>query len=137
MQGEKVAKRSSLGNMVRKGLSDITNSLPRPKSPIIPGKSQPDSATAKDYIDNLVKVLFIYAYIFFCWIMFKIIGSNVIAICRYFFFSDYFCLLYEHRKIWPWWSLFKRKSTYFIFLCLFCVTALGFFPSRFSNNWDS
>ncbi|CAI9778436.1 unnamed protein product [Fraxinus pennsylvanica] len=61
MQGDKVAKRSSLGNMMRRGLSDVTNSLPLPKSIIISEKSQPDSASAsasasaKDYIDNLIK----------------------------------------------------------------------------------
>lgn len=120
MQGEKVAKRSSLGNMVRKGLSDITNSLPRPKSPIIPGKSQPDSATAKDYIDNLVKVLFIYAYIFFCWIMFKIIGSNVIAICRYFFFSDYFYCFVNTGK-YGHGEAYSREKVLILFFYVYFV----------------
>ncbi|KAL2557437.1 SHUGOSHIN 2-like [Forsythia ovata] len=50
-----MAKRSSFGNMVRRRLSDITNSLPNPKSPVIVEKLPPDSASGKDYIDHLAK----------------------------------------------------------------------------------
>lgn len=56
MKGDKMAKRSSLGNMMRKRLSDITNSLPQPKSPSVPEKLPPDNVSAKDYIDHLLKV---------------------------------------------------------------------------------
>ncbi|CAI9774589.1 unnamed protein product [Fraxinus pennsylvanica] len=55
MKGDKMAKRSSFGNMVRRRLSDITNSLPNPKSPAIVEKLPSDSASGKDYIDQLVK----------------------------------------------------------------------------------
>nr|GMD31490.1 shugoshin-1-like isoform X1 [Ipomoea batatas] len=52
MKGNKMAKRSSFGSIVRKRLSDVTNSLPQPKSPI---HLQNDASSAKDYIDYLVK----------------------------------------------------------------------------------
>ncbi|XP_073147945.1 uncharacterized protein [Henckelia pumila] len=55
MKGDKMAKRSSFGNMMRRGLSDISNSLPQPKSPVIPNKLPSDAASAREYIDNLVK----------------------------------------------------------------------------------
>ncbi|KAL8525357.1 hypothetical protein ACS0TY_014837 [Phlomoides rotata] len=52
MKGDKMAKRSSFGMIMRKRLSDITNSLPQPKSP---EKLPPDNVSAKDYIDHLLK----------------------------------------------------------------------------------
>ncbi|KAL0390569.1 UNVERIFIED_CONTAM: hypothetical protein Scaly_0414000 [Sesamum calycinum] len=55
MKGDKMAKRSSFGSMVRRRLSDITNSQPQPKSPSCPEKLLPDAASAKEYIDHLVK----------------------------------------------------------------------------------
>ncbi|CAI9768544.1 unnamed protein product [Fraxinus pennsylvanica] len=55
MKGDRMAKRSSFGNMVRRRLSDITNSLPNPKSPVIMEKFPLHSASGKDYIDHLVK----------------------------------------------------------------------------------
>ncbi|XP_073272283.1 uncharacterized protein [Primulina huaijiensis] len=55
MKGDKMAKRSSFGNMMRRGLSDISNSLPQPKSPVIPDKLPSDAASASEYIDILVK----------------------------------------------------------------------------------
>ncbi|KAI3461380.1 hypothetical protein Pfo_018043 [Paulownia fortunei] len=55
MKGDKMAKRSSFGSMVRRRLSDITNSQPQPKSPSFPEKLPPDAASAKEYIDHLVK----------------------------------------------------------------------------------
>ncbi|XP_057954639.1 SHUGOSHIN 2 isoform X2 [Malania oleifera] len=55
MRGEKVVKRSSFGSIVRKRLSDITNSQSQPKlhkqdemPPVI-------SSSEKDYIDQLLK----------------------------------------------------------------------------------
>ncbi|XP_011089959.1 SHUGOSHIN 2 isoform X2 [Sesamum indicum] len=55
MKGDKMAKRSSFGSMVRRRLSDITNSQPQPKSPSCPEKLPPDAASAKEYIDHLAK----------------------------------------------------------------------------------
>ncbi|XP_073303535.1 uncharacterized protein [Primulina huaijiensis] len=63
MKGEKMERRSSFGNMVRKKFSNITNSLPQPKSPVISEKSPLDSASAKEYIDNLVKEKMVLAKI--------------------------------------------------------------------------
>ncbi|KAH6836736.1 hypothetical protein C2S53_007393 [Perilla frutescens var. hirtella] len=47
-----MAKRSSFGSMVRRRLSDITNSLPQPKSP---ENLQPHNASATEFIDHLLK----------------------------------------------------------------------------------
>uniref|UniRef100_A0A5B7BEL4 Putative shugoshin-1 n=1 Tax=Davidia involucrata TaxID=16924 RepID=A0A5B7BEL4_DAVIN len=55
MRGERMAKRSSFGSIVRKKLSDITNSLPQPKSPIHDEKLLPTASSAKEYIDHLLK----------------------------------------------------------------------------------
>ncbi|KAL7127214.1 hypothetical protein ABFS83_14G240500 [Erythranthe nasuta] len=55
MKGDKMAKRSSFGNMVRRRLSDITNSLPQNKSPSVPEKNPRDAVSAKEFIDHLVK----------------------------------------------------------------------------------
>ncbi|EYU36145.1 hypothetical protein ABFS82_14G240000 [Erythranthe guttata] len=55
MKGDKMAKRSSFGNMVRRRLSDITNSLPQNKSPAPPEKNPRDAVSAKEFIDHLVK----------------------------------------------------------------------------------
>ncbi|XP_042060240.1 SHUGOSHIN 1-like [Salvia splendens] len=56
MKGDKMAKRSSFGSMVRRRLSDITNSLPQPKSPAFPEKHfESDNASTKEHIDYLVK----------------------------------------------------------------------------------
>ncbi|XP_019199358.1 PREDICTED: shugoshin-1-like [Ipomoea nil] len=52
MKGDKMAKRSSFGSIVSKRLSDITNSLPQPKSPI---HVKNDASSTKDYVDYLVK----------------------------------------------------------------------------------
>ncbi|KAJ8543885.1 hypothetical protein K7X08_025503 [Anisodus acutangulus] len=52
-----MAKRSSFGSIVRKRLSDITNSLPQTqqKSPIDVDKVSPDVSSMKDYINHLAK----------------------------------------------------------------------------------
>ncbi|KAL6577355.1 hypothetical protein OROMI_011631 [Orobanche minor] len=55
MKGDKIARRSSFGNMVRRRLSDITNYQPQPKSASFPENMPPDSASSKDCIDHLVK----------------------------------------------------------------------------------
>ncbi|CAA0813539.1 Shugoshin C terminus [Striga hermonthica] len=56
MKGGKMARRSSFGNMVRKRLSDITNfQPPQTKSSSFPENPVADFASAKDYIDHLVK----------------------------------------------------------------------------------
>ncbi|KAF8370212.1 hypothetical protein HHK36_031743 [Tetracentron sinense] len=52
---EKMANGSSLGSVVRKKLSDITNLQQLPKSPKRDEKQQPVLSTAKDYIDQLHK----------------------------------------------------------------------------------
>ncbi|XP_073049175.1 SHUGOSHIN 1-like [Primulina eburnea] len=63
MKVEKMDRRSSFGNMVRKKFSNITNSLPQPKPPVISEKSPLDSASAKEYIDHLVKEKMVLAKI--------------------------------------------------------------------------
>ncbi|KAL7226103.1 hypothetical protein ACSBR1_021270 [Camellia fascicularis] len=55
MKGNRMAKRSSFGSIVRKRLSDITNSIPQPKSPIPDKKVSPPDSSAKECIDHLVK----------------------------------------------------------------------------------
>ncbi|KAH0715394.1 hypothetical protein KY290_008366 [Solanum tuberosum] len=57
MKGDRMAKRSSFGSIVRKRLSDITNSLPQTqqKSPIDVDKVSPDVSSMKDYINHLAK----------------------------------------------------------------------------------
>ncbi|PSR95220.1 Shugoshin-1 like [Actinidia chinensis var. chinensis] len=50
-----MAKRSSFGSTVRKRLSDITNSIPQPKSPLPQKKLSPTDSSSKEYIDHLVK----------------------------------------------------------------------------------
>ncbi|XP_028125461.1 shugoshin-1-like isoform X2 [Camellia sinensis] len=55
MKGNRMAKRSSFGSIVRKRLSDITNSIPQPKSPIPHKKVSPPDSSAKECIDHLVK----------------------------------------------------------------------------------
>ncbi|CAN4119410.1 unnamed protein product [Withania somnifera] len=57
MKGDRMAKRSSFGSIVRKRLSDITNSLPQTqqKSPIYVEKVSPDVTSMKDYINHLAK----------------------------------------------------------------------------------
>ncbi|KAJ8551924.1 hypothetical protein K7X08_028367 [Anisodus acutangulus] len=52
-----MAKRSSFGSIVRKRLSDITNSLPQTqnKLPIDVDKVSPDVSSMKDYINHLAK----------------------------------------------------------------------------------
>ncbi|CAA2969735.1 SHUGOSHIN 2-like [Olea europaea subsp. europaea] len=54
MKGDKMAKRSSFGNMVRR-LSNITNSLLNLKSHATVKKLPSDSASGKDFIDQLGK----------------------------------------------------------------------------------
>lgn len=49
-----MAKRSSFGSIVRRRLSDITNSNPQPKSPINVEKSSSD-VSSKEYVDHLAK----------------------------------------------------------------------------------
>ncbi|KAL6499774.1 hypothetical protein OROGR_027684 [Orobanche gracilis] len=55
MKGDKIARRSSFGNMVRRRLSDITNYQPQPKSASFPENKPPDSTPTKGCIDHLVK----------------------------------------------------------------------------------
>ncbi|XP_009790331.1 uncharacterized protein LOC107784894 [Nicotiana tabacum] len=57
MKGDRMAKRSSFGSIVRKRLSDITNSLPQAqhKSPIDVDKFSPDVSSMTDYINHLAK----------------------------------------------------------------------------------
>ncbi|PSS14256.1 Shugoshin-1 like [Actinidia chinensis var. chinensis] len=55
MKGERMAKRSSFGSIVRKRLSDITNSIPQYKSPSPPKKLSPTNSSSKEYLDHLVK----------------------------------------------------------------------------------
>lgn len=55
MKGSIMAKRSSLGSIVRKRLSDITNSQPQPKSPVHCENLPPTGSSTKDYIDSLLK----------------------------------------------------------------------------------
>ncbi|KAL3518439.1 hypothetical protein ACH5RR_021028 [Cinchona calisaya] len=54
MKGDRMAKRSSLGSIVRRRLSDITNSNPKPKSPINVEKPSFDPSS-KEQIDHLAK----------------------------------------------------------------------------------
>ncbi|KAA8550315.1 hypothetical protein F0562_001999 [Nyssa sinensis] len=55
MNGERMAKRSSFGSIVRKRLSDITNSLPQPKFPIQDEKLLPSASSVKEYTDHLLE----------------------------------------------------------------------------------
>ncbi|CAK9164627.1 unnamed protein product [Ilex paraguariensis] len=55
MKGDRLAKRCSFGGIVKRRLSDITNSLPQPKSPINVEKPSLIDSSAKDYIDHLIK----------------------------------------------------------------------------------
>ncbi|XP_058223827.1 SHUGOSHIN 2-like [Rhododendron vialii] len=57
LKGERMAKRSSfgIGSVVRKRLSDITNSIPQPKSPFPDKKLSPTDSSEKEHIDHLVK----------------------------------------------------------------------------------
>ncbi|KAM3302972.1 shugoshin-1 [Capsicum chacoense] len=57
MKGDRMAKRSSFGSIVRKRLSDITNSLPQTqqKTPIDVDKVSPDVVSMKEYINHLAK----------------------------------------------------------------------------------
>ncbi|XP_042475897.1 SHUGOSHIN 1-like [Macadamia integrifolia] len=55
MRGDKMAKRSSLGNVVMKRLSDITNSQHRPKSPCLKENPGPVSSTVKEQIEKILK----------------------------------------------------------------------------------
>lgn len=60
-----MAKKSSLGSVMRKRLSDITNSQQRPMSPIQDEKPIPVSSMAKDQIDKLLKVFPYGSFSFF------------------------------------------------------------------------
>ncbi|XWS71871.1 hypothetical protein CRYUN_Cryun03dG0175100 [Craigia yunnanensis] len=55
MGGERMAKRSSFGSIVRKKLSDITNSQSQPKPSTQEEKPQHISPAAEDYINQLIK----------------------------------------------------------------------------------
>ncbi|KAF8395283.1 hypothetical protein HHK36_019226 [Tetracentron sinense] len=55
MKGERMTKGSSLGSVVRKKLSDITNLQQRPKSLNKDEKSRPVSSTTKEHVDQLHK----------------------------------------------------------------------------------
>ncbi|KAK6234621.1 hypothetical protein SCA6_009958 [Theobroma cacao] len=55
MGGERMAKRSSFGSMMRKRLSDITNSQTQPKPSCQEEKPQQISAATEDYINQLIK----------------------------------------------------------------------------------
>lgn len=63
-------KRSSFGSIVRKRLSDITNSMPQPKTPARDEKLSPIASSSKDQIDHLLKVLFSLGLIHF-WVNFS------------------------------------------------------------------
>ncbi|KAK2999600.1 hypothetical protein RJ639_023458 [Escallonia herrerae] len=52
-----MAKMSSFGNIARRGLSDITNSLTQPKSPVHTEKPLPIDLSFQNYIDSLLKEL--------------------------------------------------------------------------------
>ncbi|CDP07036.1 unnamed protein product [Coffea canephora] len=54
MKGDRMAKRSSFGSVVRRRLSDITNSAPQPRSPSNVEKPSLDPSS-KEYIDHLAK----------------------------------------------------------------------------------
>ncbi|XVE59020.1 hypothetical protein DITRI_Ditri05aG0010900 [Diplodiscus trichospermus] len=55
MGGERTAKRSSFGSIMRKRLSDITNSQSQPKPSNQEEKPQKISPAAEDYINQLIK----------------------------------------------------------------------------------
>ncbi|XVF20311.1 hypothetical protein REPUB_Repub11eG0187400 [Reevesia pubescens] len=55
MGGERMAKRSSFGSIMRKRLSDITNSQSQPKPSNQEEKPQQISPAAEDYINQLIK----------------------------------------------------------------------------------
>ncbi|XAR60028.1 hypothetical protein NMG60_11033252 [Bertholletia excelsa] len=55
MKGDRMAKRSSFGSIVRKRLSDITNSIPQTRSPVPAKKLSPTNSSEKEYINQLVK----------------------------------------------------------------------------------
>ncbi|KAK9279572.1 hypothetical protein L1049_013251 [Liquidambar formosana] len=55
MKGEKMAKRSSFGSIVRKKFADITNLQPQPKFAIQDENPPPASPSTKEYIDKLIK----------------------------------------------------------------------------------
>ncbi|XP_022730606.1 SHUGOSHIN 2-like [Durio zibethinus] len=55
MGGERMAKRSTFGSMVRKRLSDITNSQSQHKASTQEGKPQNISPAAEDYVNQLIK----------------------------------------------------------------------------------
>lgn len=61
-----MARRSSFGSIMRKRLSDITNALPQPKP-----SSEDASSSAKDYIESLTKVIYIYIYNIYVCICFR------------------------------------------------------------------
>ncbi|XVF68506.1 hypothetical protein PTKIN_Ptkin11bG0008000 [Pterospermum kingtungense] len=55
MRGERMAKKSSFGSIVRKRMSDITNLQSQPKPSSLEEKPQHISPAADDYIDQLIK----------------------------------------------------------------------------------
>ncbi|XP_051120672.1 SHUGOSHIN 2 [Andrographis paniculata] len=55
MKSDTTARRSSFGSIMRRRLSDITNSIPQLKSPSIPEKFASDAGAAKVLVDHLVK----------------------------------------------------------------------------------
>ncbi|KAJ7981059.1 putative Shugoshin-1 [Quillaja saponaria] len=55
MIGEKMSKRSSIGGLTRKKLSDITNSQPEPKLPCLIEKPPENFLSDKDRIEQLLK----------------------------------------------------------------------------------
>ena len=81
MKGDKMAKRSSFGSMVRRRLSDITNSLPQPKSPAFPEKHfLSDNASANQHIDYLVKV-YVFYYFLIVFLLFNYYNSSTFSYC--------------------------------------------------------
>lgn len=109
MKGSRMAKRSSLGSIVRKRLSDITNSQPQPKSPVHCENLPPTGSSTKDYIDSLLKVkpckgFFIFNVFVFPWISFYLVGLLLLDIWN--------------RKTWHWWNLLEIKSTLHCFLLI-------------------
>ena len=66
MKGDRMAKRSSFGSIMRKKLSDITN-LQAQGSPSQDEKQPEISQSDKDYIDKLLKVQsFLVLLLIFC-----------------------------------------------------------------------
>lgn len=66
MKGERMAKRSSFGSIMRRRLSDITNSQSRPKV-LLSHEEKPSqvSPASGDLVDQLIKVKLLSGYFYF------------------------------------------------------------------------